>query len=648
MTDISIIITTYNAQKTVKKALLSVLNYFYHDKIEVLVIDDFSTDKTTLIVEDIAKKYNNLRLIKLKKNCGSPSKPRNIGINNATGRYITFLDGDDEINVDNLINMVNHAKMNNLDCIKGYIKVIKGTEIFDMNRISCENKDCLEVVRNIISQQSTTADIIVKRDFLNINNIRFNGEYKVGEDTLFYADIFINNPNTEYFDSFFYYNHKRTEIENLSSTQIYHDKELNNHINVWKEVENKFRNINLSYFDLRLHIAVKNTINSIIFYSDGQISKKCFSKFSDFLNENINYLKDKLILHKRYEVVYESIIENNYEKFLQVSKKRLLIAGYDLKFIKPVLKYLDDDYNIQIDEWEGHDSHDEQKSNELLNWADFIFCEWLLGNSVWYSQRRMKHQKLIIRAHKFELTRDFGNQVNYKHVNKIIVVSYYYLELFVNKFKIPRQKMIVLNNYVESNIYSGTKKGDFKHNLAIVGYIPKWKGLLKGLKILKMLIEHDDKFKLHLIGKHYNEVDWIWNNPEERSYFQECENFIKENHLEDSVIVQGWMERSNMFNNIGYVLSVSDIESFHLAPAEGLVDFTLAFLLNWDGVEYVYPQEIIFDNIDNIKDMILSTYNDDFKYCQLLKAMRNYIITEFDIEKFVFKLKQTLKKIALN
>lgn len=648
MKDVSIIVTTYNSERTVKRALLSISNYFSRDKIEIIVIDDCSSDKTSLIVEKIAKNHENIKFIKLEKNSGSPSKPRNVGINNATGHYITFLDGDDEINIDNLLNMVNHAKINDLDCIKGYIKVIKRNEIFDMNRISCDNKDYLEVIKSIISQQSTTADIVVKREFLNNYQIRFNSEFKVGEDTLFYAEVFSHNPKIEYYNSFFYYNHKRKEIKNLSSTQVYQDKELGNHINVWNESESRLNIIKLSYFDLRLHVAVKNTINSIIFYSEGQISKKSFSKFSEFLNENIKYLKDKMILHKRYKTVYESIIENDYEKFLLVSKKRLLIAGYDLKFVQPVLKYLDDDYDIQIDEWEGHNTHDEAKSDELLNWADFIFCEWLLGNSVWYSERKMRHQKLIIRAHKFELTRDFGNYVNYGNVNKVIAVNYYYLELFANKFKIPREKMIILNNYVETNIYSGTKNGDFKHNIAIVGYIPKWKGLIKGLKILKMLKEHDNSFKLHLIGKNYEEIDWIWNNPEERSYFQECESFIEENHLKNSVIVKGWMERSDMFKNIGYVLSVSDIESFHLAPAEGLVDFTLAFLLNWEGVEFVYPQEIIFDNINSIKDMILLTYNDDTKYQQLLTRMRNYIITEFDIENFVSELKLTLREIALN
>ncbi|MDP3034346.1 MAG: glycosyltransferase [Methanobacteriaceae archaeon] len=646
MKDISIIITTYNAKKTIRNTILSVLNDLYKDKIEIIIVDDYSSDETVSIVADFEKSHANIKFIKLNNNSGGPSKPRNIGISNANGHYITFLDDDDKLNMENLLNMVNYAKMNDLDCIKGYIKVIKGKKIIEMNRIMCDNKNSIEVIKNIISGQSTTADIIVKREFLNRNNIRFNSDYKVGEDTVFYTDIFVSNPKIEYYDSFFYYNHKRDDYENLSTTQLYQDNELNNHISVWNEVENKLKTINVDYFDLRLHVAVKNTINSIIYFSNGKISEKSFSKLSNFLNENKNHLNNKLILHERYDEIYRSILLNDYEKFLSVSKKRLIVTGFDLKFIKPVLKYLEDDYNIQIDEWTGHNTHNEQKSIELLNWTDFIFCEWLLGNSVWYSKKKMNHQKLIIRAHKFELTRDFGNQVNYENVNGIIAVSYYYLEKFTNQFKIPRHKMILLSNYVDTNIFNGNKTVDCRYNIALVGYVPKWKGLMRGLKILKMLKEHDNKFKLHLIGKNYNEVDWILNNPEERSYFKECENFIKENRLEDSVEFKGWMNHPEIFNEIGYVLSLSDIESFHLAPAEGLVDLTLAFLLNWNGVEYVYPEEIIFDNIDDIKDMILSTY-DNYNYYRLLKKMRDYVITEFNVYKFVKELKINLKKIAL-
>lgn len=645
MKDISVIITTYNAQDTIKNAIWSVLDTIYKSKIEIIVVDDCSNDETTNIVEDIIKQHDNIKFIKLEENTGNPSKPRNIGIENAKGHYITFLDDDDEMNSDNLLNMVNHAKIHDLDCIKGYVKVVRGNEILNMGKLNCDNNDSLDVIKKIIAGQSTRIDIIIKRDFLIDNQIRFE-DYKIGEDTIFYADLFVSRPKIEYYNSFIHYHHKRANITNLSSTQNYQDNELYNHLKVWNVVEQKLKKIGISYFELRLPIAIKNTITSIVYYSKGKISKKCFLEFSKFLNENKFYL-DSFNFHERYKEIYQSILENDHEKFLEVSKKRLLIAGYDLKFITPILKYLEDDYNIKIDEWIGHNDHDEAKSTKLLNWTDFIFCEWLLGNAVWYSKRKMNHQKLIIRAHRFEATRNFGNQINFAKVDGVIVVSYPCLELFSNIFEIPREKMILLSNYVETDIYTGIKKGDFKHNLAMVGYVPKLKGLLKGLKILKMLKENDDKFKLYLMGKDYKELDWVWNNPEERSYFRECENFIKDNKLEDSVIFEGWVERSEMFSNIGYVLSVSDIESFHLAPAEGLCDLTLALLLYWNGSEYIYPRKMIFDNIDDIVKIILDTYSNNKYYHDLLEEMGYYIIKEFNIEKIVIDLKNIFDKMSL-
>lgn len=637
---ISIIITTQNSQKTVPPAVSSALNYIYKDKIEIIVIDNCSDSDKATHFEHITNEYNNLKLIKLEDT--NIPKARNIGIKESNGKYITFLDNNDEIHVYNLLKMVNYANMYDIDCIKGYIQIIENNKIKDYNKLECSNRNQLNIIKNIISGIDTGLNIVIKRDFIIENNIIFNEDFKFGGETLFYADLLTYNPKIDYYNSFIKYHHN-DDIKNTNSIRKYQDQKLENDINICKITEKKFKKIGISYYELNLHNIVKNIINSII-HSNDNISNDAFDLLSTFINENSEYLTN-LVLNKRYESIYNSIIKNDYKQFLETSKKRLLVAGHDLKFIEPALNHLNDDYNIKIDKWEGENSHNEQESKKLLNWADYIFCEWLLGNAVWYSQRKMDHQKLIIRAHKFELSRNFGKQVDFGNVNNVIAITYYFLELFSNVFKIPREKMIMLSNYVETDIYTGVKTDDFKYNLAIVGYVPRWKGLLRGLKILKMLKETDEKFKLYLIGKHYSEVNWIWNNSKERSYFQECENFIKENDLEDSVIIKGWTERSKMFNNIGYVLSVSDIEGSHQSPAEGLVDSSLALLLNWEGVEYVYPNEIIFDDITGIKDMILATYNDNDKYYTLLNKMRDYAITEFNIEKFIEKFKLVSEKI---
>ena len=89
---VSVIIPTYNRGSLIGRAIVSVLNQTYKD-IEVLVIDDASTDYTETVVDSI--KDERLHYYKLEKN-GGACRARNVGISKAQGEYIAFLDSDDE------------------------------------------------------------------------------------------------------------------------------------------------------------------------------------------------------------------------------------------------------------------------------------------------------------------------------------------------------------------------------------------------------------------------------------------------------------------------------------------------------------------------------------------------------------------------
>lgn len=89
--NVSVIIPTYNRLPMLKEALASVFSQDYQGKIEVIVVDDNSQDGTS---EFILKEYPEIHLISLEKNGGCPAA-RNVGINQAKGRYIAFIDSDD-------------------------------------------------------------------------------------------------------------------------------------------------------------------------------------------------------------------------------------------------------------------------------------------------------------------------------------------------------------------------------------------------------------------------------------------------------------------------------------------------------------------------------------------------------------------------
>ena len=93
--DLSIIIPCYNSEKYLKNCLNSFCNQIKrYNKIEVILVNDSSTDGTSKILKSYGKKFKFIKILKNKKNLGV-SLSRNLAINRSRGNYILFLDSDD-------------------------------------------------------------------------------------------------------------------------------------------------------------------------------------------------------------------------------------------------------------------------------------------------------------------------------------------------------------------------------------------------------------------------------------------------------------------------------------------------------------------------------------------------------------------------
>ena len=93
METLSVIIPNYNKERYIEKCIDSILNQSYTD-IEIIVIDDASTDNSREIIRARAEEYNCIKYIFLECN-GGVSNARNVGLKNATGNFVTFIDSDD-------------------------------------------------------------------------------------------------------------------------------------------------------------------------------------------------------------------------------------------------------------------------------------------------------------------------------------------------------------------------------------------------------------------------------------------------------------------------------------------------------------------------------------------------------------------------
>lgn len=211
---ISMIIPTFNVEDDLKRAIDSLLNQTIGFKnIEVLLVDDFSTDKTRQVILDYASEYNNIKYIFLDSNSGSAGKPRNIGIKNASADYIMFLDNDDEYVpeackilyekiIESDVNMIICSKTNNIYSVKDKPKPITDNPNFaEVNVL--QNPDMLFSPNTNYGGAMWCK--IYKRKFLEDNNIRCLEN--LPEDVYFMHQCYYLNPNILFLTNLSLYNH---------------------------------------------------------------------------------------------------------------------------------------------------------------------------------------------------------------------------------------------------------------------------------------------------------------------------------------------------------------------------------------------------------------------------------------------------------
>ena len=178
------------------------------------------------------------------------------------------------------------------------------------------------------------------------------------------------------------------------------------------------------------------------------------------------------------------------------------------------------------------------------------------------------------------------------------------------------------------------KEADSRFHLALIGALPKRKGLARAVRLLKMLKAEDPRYCLHVPGKRPEEFPNTWNVPEEREYYENVYRMIEEEGLKDSVTFDGWVDMPEFLTRIGYVLSLSDAkfpESFHVTPFEGMASGAVAAALCWDGIEYIYPEEAVMDSLEEIAGRISSLNREPRLYEEAAERGQKYVRENYDI-----------------
>ena len=194
---VSVILPVYNVENYIKKSLDSIINQtFNFNDIEVIMVDDCSTDSSGIIIDEYASKYDNFKAIHLDENSGAAGKPRNVGLKMASSEFVMFLDSDDCFRKNAIEKVYNKIILDNeLDIVLGgYVNIYDGKK-----EVILPFKDSKDMYFNNVLNEFNLVKInpaisskLFRKDFLIKNNIKFP-EGIPGQDLVFFLNSFFQS-----------------------------------------------------------------------------------------------------------------------------------------------------------------------------------------------------------------------------------------------------------------------------------------------------------------------------------------------------------------------------------------------------------------------------------------------------------------------
>jgi glycosyltransferase involved in cell wall biosynthesis len=310
-------------------------------------------------------------------------------------------------------------------------------------------------------------------------------------------------------------------------------------------------------------------------------------------------------------------------------KTRVLIAGHDLKFAGELVSVLEmrDDIELAFDHWKSLHHHDVQESERLRDWADVIICEWCGPNAVWYSNNKRRRQKLIVRLHMFELNGPWMKDVVADNIDSLICVSRLYVDRTRASTAWTDTAFRVIPNAVDLMDLRRSKEPDHRFRLGLVGIVPMRKRLDRALDLLEELLQEDPRYTLHVRGRMPWEYAYEWKKPFQReAYLEIFDRIGRSPALRDAVVFEPFgPDMASWLRKIGYVLSPSSDESFHLAPAEGMASGSVPLFWQRPGVDDIFSNRWTGETTSQIRAFVSALNSSPEAYAEESRAAAEYV-----------------------
>lgn len=331
---ITVISPCYNSEKTLKRCIESIISQSIgFENIELILYDDASTDDTRKIIESYIENYENIIPIFSDVNQG-PGAGKDLGISKATGKYIMFIDSDDEYDEKMCEKLFNEIT-DDIDVVScNYVNIVgDSSEIVYCKLPDYKLKDKTLLPHNelIYLESFFVVNKIFKRDIIIKNNVRFTS-MRNGEDELFLRHYLLYSKNLVHLNKYVGYIIYK-QPDSISNSQSVND--LYSYLSVCRQIKDIYGNhkVNISKI---LKKRIGSLIQELYFkdilidYDKNQLyclldELRCFEKEISF-NESLgvlNNVSNFFIMHKQYlmVVIYSKVLYH-------IRKSRLMLEIY--------------------------------------------------------------------------------------------------------------------------------------------------------------------------------------------------------------------------------------------------------------------------------------------------------------------------------
>ena len=229
---ISVIVPIYNEENRIKDTMGALIKQSIFEDLEILLIDDGSSDNSLGIIEEFSKSYDNV--FSYHKENEGLTFTRNYGIDLANGEYIAFLDADDYIPEHAYENLYSLAKKYNQDIVSGHFLRFKDDKVWREHISSTISSQIIQTIESttleqckILTWDSVVWNKLYKTSFLKEKSIKFPYERITYEDNIFSIEAYVLAESVGFLNEDVYYwreNERNTSLSTINDVVTFTDR----------------------------------------------------------------------------------------------------------------------------------------------------------------------------------------------------------------------------------------------------------------------------------------------------------------------------------------------------------------------------------------------------------------------------------------